>query len=303
MATRWEITRAVRGSDLPAPGRLIMLTLADVAEVGTAEIPARFTPSLTILARETGLGKSTVKVHLASLEESGWIVRIRPDAKAQWNGERTRYRLALPESMDALGVGHDVAYLGQEPAQVGQDAAQGGPGDGPGVGQEMARPGPGDGLLETDHSDLDQISTDPSSSAKPPKAKPEPPREDVDRVCNYLAEWIVRNGSRRPAISTKWRTEARLLIDKDGRSLDEIRDVIAWSQRDRFWKANVLSMPKLREKYDQLRLAMQRDQPGHDLAIPGQSQQPSAPARPSTTDQRVAAGLALAAKFDAQEAR
>jgi hypothetical protein len=57
---RWRVTRAVRGSTLPAPAKLIMLVLADVADVGTAEIPPNRTPSLTVLARETGLGRSTV---------------------------------------------------------------------------------------------------------------------------------------------------------------------------------------------------------------------------------------------------
>lgn len=88
------------------------------------------------------------------------------------------------------------------------------------------------------------------------------PREDVERVCKYLAEWIVRNGSKPPTITEKWRTEARLLIDKDGRSLEEIRKVTAWSQKNAFWKPNILSMPKLREKFDQLRLAMEAEAHG-----------------------------------------
>lgn len=71
---------------------------------------------------------------------------------------------------------------------------------------------------------------------------------------------MIRNEVRRPVITKKWRTEARLLIDKDRRPLDEIRAVIAWCQKDSFWKANILSMPKFREKYDQLRLASQRPQ-------------------------------------------
>lgn len=176
MATRWQVTKAVRASDLPAPSRLIMLTLADVAEVGTAEIPARFTPSLTVLSRETALAKSTVKAHLAELEKVGWIVRTRPDAKAQWHGERTRYRLDLPE-----GVGQDAAYLGRE-------VAQGGPTDGPGVGQEVAQPRPGDGHLETDHSDLGLISSDHFVSATPPKAS-KTTRRVTDDDSDFAAFW------------------------------------------------------------------------------------------------------------------
>ncbi len=254
-----------------------MLTLADVAEVGTAEIPARFTPSLTVLARETGLGRSTVKTHLSALEEAGWIVRTRPDVKAQWFGERTRYRLTRPESMADLGVGQDVA-------QVGQEMAQGEPVDGPGVGQELALPRPGDGLLETDHSDLDQISTDRPSRGKDVAI---PDRLDVEQVCRHLADRIEANGSKRPTITKTWRDAARRLIDRDGRSVEQITRAIDWCQDDDFWRSNILSMPKLREKYDQLRLAAQRGNRTH---------------KPSTTDQRVGAALQLAARYAEEEA-
>ena len=88
----------------------------------------------------------------------------------------------------------------------------------------------------------------------------EPPREDVERVCRHLADAVEANGSKRPHVSERWRTEARRLIDLDGRTPDQIIRAIDWCQSDAFWRANVLSMPKLREKYDQLRLAAEREQ-------------------------------------------
>jgi hypothetical protein len=105
-------------------------------------------------------------------------------------------------------------------------------------------------------------STKSSTSKTKREKRDHEPREDVDRICNYLAEWIVRNGSKRPTITQRWRTEARLLIDKDGKSLEEIQQVIRWCQRDSFWKANILSMPTLREKFDRLRLASERNEQG-----------------------------------------
>lgn len=82
------------------------------------------------------------------------------------------------------------------------------------------------------------------------------PRPDVDELCAHLADWIERNGSKRPDPTLKgWRTACRLLIDVDGRTPDQIRNAINWCQQDEFWRVNILSMPKLREKYDQLRLA------------------------------------------------
>lgn len=249
---RWKVTKAVRASNLPAPARHIMLTLADIADVGTAEIPERWTPSLTVLARETGLGRSTVAAHLRTLEADGWVVRTRPTtASALAQGERTRYQLKVPADASP------VAELGQEEASP----AEGLPSPAPGQAspaQGLPSPAPGHRV----RSSSDPLtSSDLSSSATPPMPTEEP-REDVERICNYLAEWVVKNGSRRPTITKKWHTEARLLIDKDGKSIEEIREVIAWSQRDEFWKANILSMPTLRKQYDRLKLASQRGQSG-----------------------------------------
>ena len=83
-----------------------------------------------------------------------------------------------------------------------------------------------------------------------------PPREDVEALCTLLADLIEANGSKRPTITKRWRDAARLMLDSDGRALAEAERVIRWSQADGFWKTNILSMPKLREKYDQLRLRM-----------------------------------------------
>ena len=91
-----------------------------------------------------------------------------------------------------------------------------------------------------------------SSSAKPPTSSE--PRPDVDALCTRLRDRIIENGNKEPAITKKWRTEARLLLDKDGREFDKALRLIDWCQQDSFWHSNILSMPKFREQYDQLRL-------------------------------------------------
>ncbi len=87
-------------------------------------------------------------------------------------------------------------------------------------------------------------------------------RQDVEQVCDHLAGAIEANGSKRPEVTAKWRTAARLMLDKDGRGIEEVHGAIDWCQRDEFWRANVLSMPTLREKFDQLRLQAQRQPKG-----------------------------------------
>ncbi|MGW3711373.1 hypothetical protein ACWDN6_14650 [Streptomyces albogriseolus] len=136
---------------------------------------------------------------------------------------------------------------------------------------------------------------DSSSGPAPAAPDPTPERDDVDRLCTHLADRIEGNGSKRPTITKAWRTAARLLLDKDGRTEEQAHAAIDWCQDSEFWRSNVLSMPKLRDKYDTLRLQATRPAPGGNVV-------PIGAARPSTTDQRVAAGLDLAARLRAQEA-
>lgn len=98
-----------------------------------------------------------------------------------------------------------------------------------------------------------------------------PPRADVERICRHLADRIEGNGSKRPDITKKWRDAARLLLDKDGRSVEQVIACIDWCQSSTFWRPNILSMPKLREKYDQLRLqaAADRERAGNAVARRG----------------------------------
>ena len=111
-------------------------------------------------------------------------------------------------------------------------------------------------------------------------------RPDVEHVCTHLADRIEANGCKRPAIGKKWRDAARLMIDRDGRTEQQIMTAIDWCQDNEFWRSNILSMPKLREKYEQLRL---------------QAGRPRQNNRASTTDDRVRAGLDLAEKYARQE--
>jgi hypothetical protein len=96
------------------------------------------------------------------------------------------------------------------------------------------------------------------------KSAGEPQRDDVDRICAHLVERIVANGSKPPVITDTWRRDARLLLDADKRTEEQVHKAIDWCQSNRFWRSKVMSMAKLREKYDQLRLdaEAERDKSG-----------------------------------------
>ena len=84
-------------------------------------------------------------------------------------------------------------------------------------------------------------------------------------LAEYMAKRIKDNGSRAPAVSKKWVDDIRLMMERDERTYEQIKYLIDWSQNDSFWKTNILSPSKLREKFDQLRLNVIRE---HKLKEP-----------------------------------
>ena len=82
-------------------------------------------------------------------------------------------------------------------------------------------------------------------------------RPDVAELLDHLDRCIVANGAKKPNRTKGNQDAARLLIDRDGRPLDEAHRLIDWATSDPFWRSNILSMVKFREKYDQLRIKAQ----------------------------------------------
>lgn len=111
-------------------------------------------------------------------------------------------------------------------------------------------------------SDASAVTARPSPPSRPDPSRPdpsssssaEPPREDVEALCTRLRDHVARNTDKPPTISARWRTEARLLLDKDEIEFDEAVRVLDWCQHDSFWMPNILSMPKFREKFAQLQI-------------------------------------------------
>lgn len=83
-------------------------------------------------------------------------------------------------------------------------------------------------------------------------------RPDVEALCTRLHERVTANGFN-VTITPTWRQQARLLLDTDGRELDKALALIDWATSDEFWRANIQSMPKFRQKYNQLRLRATED--------------------------------------------
>lgn len=85
-------------------------------------------------------------------------------------------------------------------------------------------------------------------------------RPEVEELCLLLADKIEANGYKRPTITKQWRTDCRLMIDKEDRPPENIRKAIEWATNDEFWRPNIRSMAKLREHYDVMRDRARQEQ-------------------------------------------
>lgn len=98
-----------------------------------------------------------------------------------------------------------------------------------------------------------------------------PIRPDVLHLIEVMEEELKKNGSKIPTRTKKNTDAARLMLDRDKYTVEQVEAAIRWSQGDEFWRSNILSMSKLRAKYEQLRLAAQRS------PKPGSAQKPTKP--------------------------
>jgi len=250
----WANTRASNGS------LIVLLAIADETDrKGKAEM------SVAELARKARLSDRAVQLATPVLVSLG---ELAVDVRAA-DGGRNRYRLLLVDNGRTGEESAPVKYLHpEESAPL------------PTIIREKPQVRPGGEISSPLNisNDLDLGSVVSGRRSKPSRRKqPEQAaRPDVERLCQHLADRIIANGCRPPSITQKWRDAARLLIDKDGMTEKQVHDAIDWSTRDHFWHRNILSMPKLREQYDKLRLAA--------MAEREKSQQPRNSHQPTEDD-------------------
>lgn len=82
------------------------------------------------------------------------------------------------------------------------------------------------------------------------------------------AKWMFSkikalDGSQKEPSYPSWANTIRLLRERDSRTDQEIRDLFSWANADTFWRTNILSPSKLREKWGQLSLKAKVGTNGH----------------------------------------
>ncbi|RFA12132.1 hypothetical protein B7R22_17020 [Subtercola boreus] len=123
------------------------------------------------------------------------------------------------------------------------------------VGQEESSHGVS-GPPDPTHPDPSRPSTSDEvegSSSEPDGSDAKRFSADVIRLCDTLAELVRLNGNKVGVVGTTWWLSCDRLIRLDGYTAKQIEWVMQWSQQNEFWQSNVMSMPKLREKFDQLK--------------------------------------------------
>lgn len=185
------------------------------------------------MATETALSADKCRRTVKRLEERGVLVSCQPGGNERVKWYRIDYDHELfhaADSSDHLAPAPDDAA--PVPLATGTSA----------------------GCSSSTENTQETTSLDTEASA----IADEEARPEVEFLCNLLADLIAANGSKRPTITKAWRTSARLLLDRDGRTPTQVENCIRWCQADDFWCGVILSMPKLRKQYDALRLRAQQ---------------------------------------------
>lgn len=210
----------------------VLVILANYAdEAGTCW------PSQTTIAEATDQSKRTVIRQLQVLEEKG-LIRVEQRGRSDGAGGRMTNRYVLQIDGDNLSLNPPSG------PRLDDNLSQ---------GLSAKSEGLSDTAVTQNHTLEPQEQTPSSDSLREPD-RDDDPTDEVLALCDHLADWIERNGNKRPKIGKRWYQACRLMIEVDDHTPAQIRNAIDWCQKDPFWSSNILSMPKLREKYATLRL-------------------------------------------------
>lgn len=216
----------LRDPKLTPVAKVVYFTLLDYARDN-----GQAWPGLEAMGERLGIATTTVRVSVKALAVAGLIERQR-----RGRGLTTVYRLLDPRPAKTAG------FRASRPP------------DSAGLDRRISHPKKTKGKKTKEKNP----SSVPVEAGSEISAKDKAGVEAVGLV-ETLVELIVANGSRRPRPGDGWYDAARLLLTNDGVALADAERVMRWCQADGFWRGNVLSMPTFRKRYDQLRLAAERD--------------------------------------------
>ena len=214
------------------------------------------------LSEDTGLGDKKVLVSLKNLEEKGYIELIK---KGKPPKTPSKYKLVYAEKIknrEPFESVENTSFKGErEPLNDYDEVNKNLEKD---LIKRINSKYPKDIIKEEfeklkykGFSELDLLKELDKNLKYKSKVKKDKYSEDSKeyKLSILLRDLILRrdeNSRCKNADMQKWSKEIDLLHRKDNRSYENIEKIIRWCQQDTFWKANILSTHKLREKFDSL---------------------------------------------------
>lgn len=92
------------------------------------------------------------------------------------------------------------------------------------------------------------------------KSEPEETREDILAILDRIDQHCEDHDFKKPSRTKQNVSAARLLLDKDEYTVEQVTWIMDWVSQSGFWAPNIRSSAKLREKFDQLKGQAQREQ-------------------------------------------
>lgn len=187
-------------------------------------------PSHTTIGLDTGLKRRQVFDHLQQLKDCGYV-DWEPRGTGQ--GGKSNLYTILPVEDSERGPVREIAQV-----------------DDPTCAENCTPP-----VRKTAH----ERST---GNKKKISARPKSDAASLN-LAEQLRQCILghKPDAKVPGSLEEWANTFRLMRERDGRTHERIVAVIRWATADQFWKSNILSAAKLREKFDTLEAQMRRGAP------------------------------------------
>lgn len=178
------------------------------------------------IAAEQADGRDAVRSALRELEEAGLLIRTRRSVGTGWEDEYELRTAPKPP----------VSYDGK--SHIGKS--------------HMGKP------VDIIKQNKEKQYKVKQKIINPAPAKPAPGRElpeEAKKLAKRLHAWITKNKPDRKiqdGWEERWATDIERMHRLDGRTWEAITACIDWSQRDEFWRQNILSGENLRKHYDRM---------------------------------------------------
>jgi len=120
-------------------------------------------------------------------------------------------------------------------------------------------------------NNVNKVNNDNKENKKDVKISPKQVYDESSihfQLASRLYQEILKNNPnhKKPNLQA-WSNDVRLMMERDKRNEEQIIYVIDWCQNDEFWKSNVLSISKLRERFDQLIIQIKSNRKKSDVPI------------------------------------